>query len=96
MAAPSIRRNYSGIGFLIFSWPLGSSGISDIIEACLAATKGAAAGGSDGATEPAAVQEKARAVSELLRAGQSSAVDKIQDALQYLAYVVLSTSMPAA
>ncbi|CAA6657764.1 unnamed protein product [Spirodela intermedia] len=72
------------------------TGISDIIEACLAATKGAAADASDAADEPAAVQEKAQAVSELLRAGQSSALDKIQDALQYLAYVVLSTSMPAA
>ena len=66
-------------------------GITDITEACLAAALGGAS-----TAPPGEVQEKAQVVAELIRAGRTSAIDKIQDAMQYLAYVVLSTSMPAA
>ncbi|XP_038888847.1 uncharacterized protein LOC120078631 [Benincasa hispida] len=42
------------------------------------------------------VQDKANAFSEHLRADQTTAFCKIQDGLQYLSYLVLSTSMPSA
>ncbi|KAK1300531.1 hypothetical protein QJS10_CPB13g00183 [Acorus calamus] len=64
------------------------TGISDVSEACLAAIKDAAADGQS------SIQEKAHAISNHLRADQTTALDKIQDALLYLAYVVISTSMP--
>ncbi|MCD9560443.1 hypothetical protein HAX54_019125 [Datura stramonium] len=42
------------------------------------------------------IQEKANAYAENLRAAHITAMGKIQDGLQYLPYVVISTSMPAA
>ncbi|KAL2512195.1 hypothetical protein Adt_17795 [Abeliophyllum distichum] len=70
------------------------TGISDVAEAYLAAIKSATADSSQ--LPEKLVQKKANMYSEILHTGQSSAVGKIQDGLQYLSYVVLSTSMPAA
>ncbi|XVE66894.1 hypothetical protein DITRI_Ditri08aG0116600 [Diplodiscus trichospermus] len=72
-----------------------STGISDVAEAYLAAIKSATADSHE-ALPQASIQEKANSFSEHLRAEQTTAVSKIQDGLQYLSYVVLSTSMPAA
>ncbi|KAI3446043.1 hypothetical protein Pfo_002708 [Paulownia fortunei] len=70
------------------------TGISDVAEAYLAAIKSAAA---DSQVLPQkSVQEKASAFTEHLCADHSTAVGKMQDGLQYLTYLVLSTSMPAA
>ncbi|CAI9786339.1 unnamed protein product [Fraxinus pennsylvanica] len=70
------------------------TGISDVAEAYLAAMKSVTA---DSQKLPEkSVQKKADMYSENLLTGQSSAVGKIQDGLQYLSHVVLSTSMPAA
>ncbi|XP_019165522.1 PREDICTED: uncharacterized protein LOC109161534 isoform X2 [Ipomoea nil] len=70
------------------------TGISNVTESHIAATKG------DSANLPAAtqksIQDKANAFSKNLHADQRTAMDKIQDGLQYLSYVVLSTSIPAA
>ncbi|OMP01575.1 hypothetical protein COLO4_11733 [Corchorus olitorius] len=71
------------------------TGISDVAEAYLAAIKSATADSHE-ALPQASIQEKVNAFSEHLRGDQSTAVSKIQDGLQYLSYVVLSTSMPAA
>ncbi|XP_059653936.1 uncharacterized protein LOC132300738 isoform X2 [Cornus florida] len=71
------------------------TGISDVAEAYLAAIKGATAD-SDEVLQQKSIQEKAGAFSENLRTDRTTAVGKIQDGLQYLSYVVLSTSMPAA
>lgn len=63
-------------------------------ESYIAATK------DDSANLPTAtqksIQDKANAFSNNLHADQRTAMDKIQDGLQYLSYVVLSTSIPAA
>ncbi|CAI9104399.1 OLC1v1003061C1 [Oldenlandia corymbosa var. corymbosa] len=70
------------------------TGISDVAEAYLAAIKGAS---SDSHEVPQnSIQEKASSFSENLRADHSTALGKIQDGLQHLSYLVLSTSMPAA
>ncbi|KAK9286813.1 hypothetical protein L1049_015218 [Liquidambar formosana] len=70
------------------------TGISDVAEAYLAAIKGATADSHE-ALPQTSIQEKANAVSKHLQADQITAVGKIQDGLQYLSFVVLSTSMPA-
>ncbi|KAI6701269.1 hypothetical protein NL676_015593 [Syzygium grande] len=70
------------------------TGISDVAEAYSAAIKGATAD-SHGVPYEASIQEKASAFSEHLRTNQTTAVGKIQDGLQYLTYVVISSSMPA-
>lgn len=71
-----------------------NAGISDVAEAYSAAIKGATAD-SHGVPHEASIQEKASAFSEHLRTNQTTAVGKIQDGLQYLTYVVISSSMPA-
>ncbi|KAJ9152924.1 hypothetical protein P3X46_026431 [Hevea brasiliensis] len=71
------------------------SGISDVAEAHVAAMKVAAAGSHDNIPKTS-TQEKANAFSELTRADWTTAVSKIQDGLQHLSYVVISTSMPSA
>ncbi|XP_059451042.1 uncharacterized protein LOC132181827 [Corylus avellana] len=71
------------------------TGISDVAEAYLAAIKGASAESHE-VLPQTSVQEKASALSEHLRADQTTALCKIQDGIQYLSYVVLSTSMPSA
>lgn len=70
------------------------AGISDVAEAYLAATKAASVESNE--VSPTSIEEKANAISEHLRVDQTTAVGKIQDGLQYLSYVVVSTSMPAA
>ena len=42
------------------------------------------------------IQEKADSFSKNFHSDQATAVGKIQDGLEYLTYVVLSTSMPVA
>ncbi|KAG8368309.1 hypothetical protein BUALT_Bualt15G0032200 [Buddleja alternifolia] len=71
------------------------TGISDVAEAYLAAIKSAASDSQEVVPQKS-VQEKASAFTEHLRADHSTAVGKVQDGLQYLTYVVLSTSMPVA
>lgn len=69
------------------------TGVSDVAEAYLAATKGASSGSQD---SQKSIQEKACVYSGNLRADHSTAIGKIQDGIQYFSYVVVSTSMPAA
>ncbi|XP_038997139.1 uncharacterized protein LOC120121948 isoform X1 [Hibiscus syriacus] len=71
------------------------TGISDVAEAYVAAIKSVNADSHE-ALSKASIQEKASFFSEHLRSDQAIAVSKIQDGLQNLSYVVLSTSMPAA
>ncbi|GLT86323.1 hypothetical protein SLE2022_044680 [Rubroshorea leprosula] len=71
------------------------TGISDVAEAYQAAIKGATADSHE-ALPQASIQEKANAFSEHLCDDKTTAISKIQEGLQYLSYVVLSTSMPAA
>ncbi|XVF67648.1 hypothetical protein PTKIN_Ptkin10aG0138200 [Pterospermum kingtungense] len=71
------------------------TGISDVAETYLAAIKSATADSHETLPQ-ASIQEKANSFSQHLRGDQTNAVSKIQDGLQYLSYVVLSTSMPAA
>ncbi|KAJ6671291.1 BAT2 DOMAIN PROTEIN [Salix viminalis] len=71
------------------------TGISDVAEAYAAAIKGATADSHEN-SQQTSIQEKVNAFSELLRTDRITAVSKIQDGLQYLSYVVISTSMPAA
>ncbi|XP_020242927.1 uncharacterized protein LOC109821145, partial [Asparagus officinalis] len=68
------------------------TGISEIIEAYEAAIQ-TASDSADGHQENN-IKGKATMISNNLRADQSTALGKIQEALQYLAYVVISTSMP--
>ncbi|KAG5581588.1 hypothetical protein H5410_052215, partial [Solanum commersonii] len=69
------------------------TGISDVAEAYLVATKGASSGSQD---SQKSIQETANVYSGNLRADHSTAIDKIQDGIQYLSYVIVSTSMSAA
>lgn len=64
-------------------------------EAYAAAIKSATAESHEN-SQQTSIQEKVNAFSELLRTDRTTAVSKIQDGLQYLSYVVISTSMPAA
>lgn len=70
------------------------AGISEVAEAYLAAIKGASAESHE--VPQTSIQDKANGFSERLRVDQTTAVGKIHDGLQYLSYVVVSTSMPAA
>ncbi|XP_068654465.1 uncharacterized protein [Aristolochia californica] len=72
------------------------TGISDVVEAYAVAMKGAADDAHNGLPKETSVQQKADAISNLLRTNQTTARDKIQDGLQYLTFVVISTSMPTA
>ncbi|KAK9129651.1 hypothetical protein Sjap_010138 [Stephania japonica] len=71
------------------------TGISDVVEAYEVAMKDTTSDAHNG-LPPSSVQEKSKAASTNLHADITTAKDKIQDGLQYLAYVVLSTSMPTA
>ena len=71
------------------------SGISDVTEAYQAAIKAVTSESLSVVTQKS-VQEKASAFSEHLRAEQTTAVCKIQDGMQFLAHVLISTSMNAA
>ncbi|GAY58249.1 hypothetical protein CUMW_185610 [Citrus unshiu] len=70
-------------------------GVADVAEAYQAAMKAVTATSLD-ASPQTLVQEKVKAFSEHLRSDQTTAVGNIQDGLQYLTYLVLSTSMPSA
>jgi len=69
------------------------SGISDVAGAYVAAMKSTAAAE---APPEHSIQDKASTLSENLRADQVTAISKIQDGLQHLCFVVVSTSMPSA
>lgn len=71
------------------------TGMADVAEAYQAAMKAVTATSLD-ASQQTSVQEKVKAFSEHLRSDQTTAVGNIQDGLQYLTYLVLSTSMPSA
>ncbi|XP_072972024.1 uncharacterized protein [Typha angustifolia] len=71
------------------------AGISDIIEAHLSSIVNASSDAHECLPQEKSIREKATAISYHLREDQTSALGKIQEALQYLAYVVLSTSMPS-
>ncbi|KAI9181380.1 hypothetical protein LWI28_014503 [Acer negundo] len=71
------------------------TGISDVAEAYQAAMKSASADSLEGLPH-ASTHEKADAFSEHLHTDRTTAVGKIQDGLQYLSYLIISTSMPAA
>ncbi|OAY25448.1 uncharacterized protein LOC110605319 [Manihot esculenta] len=71
------------------------TGISDVAEAYVAAMKSATADSHDNLPKTP-IKEKANTFSQLIRTDQTTAVSKIQDGLQYLSYVVISTSMPSA
>lgn len=71
------------------------TGISDVAEAYTAAINGATADSHEN-FQQSSIQDKVNAFSELLRTDRTTAVSKIQDGLQYLSYVVISTSMPSA
>lgn len=71
------------------------TGISDVAGAYLVAMK--ASGGAEGSPDSEkSIQEKASTFSEHLRADRMTAISKIQDGLQYLCLIVVSTSMPPA
>uniref|UniRef100_J3LSM8 DUF7798 domain-containing protein n=2 Tax=Oryza brachyantha TaxID=4533 RepID=J3LSM8_ORYBR len=72
-----------------------ATGISDVAEAYMAAIQNALADKKDGLSNQNSVQEKAKHISSHLNSDQTSAVSKLQDALQYLAYVVVCSSMPS-
>ncbi|RLN18016.1 uncharacterized protein C2845_PM02G04660 [Panicum miliaceum] len=72
------------------------TGILDVAEAYAAAIQNALADKQDDLPNQKSVQEKAKSISNHLNSDQTSAVSKLQDALQYLAYVVVCASMPGA
>lgn len=71
------------------------TGISDVAEVYLEAMK-IATSDSHAAVPENFIQEKITGFSEDLRKDYSIALSKIQDGLQHLSYLILSTSMPAA
>lgn len=73
-----------------------SLGISDVGEAYLAAIKSAIADSHEVHPQTSSVEEKANSFSKHLHNDQTMALGKIQDGLQYLSYLVITNSMPAA
>ncbi|XP_054779350.1 uncharacterized protein LOC129287184 [Prosopis cineraria] len=71
------------------------TGISDVTEAYQAAIKSATAESRE-VLPGTSIQEKAGVLSEHLRSDKKTAVQKIQDGLQLLSHVVVSSSMNAA
>ncbi|KAF5787031.1 hypothetical protein HanRHA438_Chr10g0460791 [Helianthus annuus] len=70
------------------------TGISDVAEAYAAAIKSATADSPEVVPEKS-IQDKVNSFSEDLHVNRTTAVGKIQDGLHFLAYVILTTSMPA-
>ncbi|KAF3775427.1 hypothetical protein EJ110_NYTH47245, partial [Nymphaea thermarum] len=70
------------------------TGISDVLEAYVAAVKKAST--DSGLLQDGPIHEKTHAISDHLHTDKATAIDKIQDGLQYLAYIVISTSMTTA
>ncbi|KAG9440765.1 hypothetical protein H6P81_020930 [Aristolochia fimbriata] len=62
------------------------TGISDVVEAYIVAMKGASTDAHGGLSKETSLQQKADAISGLLRTNQTTARDKIQDGLQYLTF----------
>jgi len=88
---------YIGREFQISQMPTHLSiGISDVAEAYAAAMQNALADKQDDLPNQKSLQEKVKSISIHLNSDQTSAVSKLQDALQYLAYVVVCASMPSA
>ncbi|XP_057787413.1 uncharacterized protein LOC131004705 [Salvia miltiorrhiza] len=87
--AQSVTENMEAVcnGFI--------TGISDVAESYSAAIKSASAE-SQGLLPEKSIQEKASLFTDNLRTDHSTAVGKMQDGLQYLTYLVISTSMPVA
>lgn len=87
--AKTIRtKTQSMIGFVEAVAISFVTGISDVAEAYAAAIKSG--------EEEKSVEDKVKSFSEDLRVNRTTAVAKIQDGLHFLAYVILSSSMPAA
>ncbi|GAA0162684.1 hypothetical protein LIER_18720 [Lithospermum erythrorhizon] len=86
--AQSINGNLEGVinSFI--------TGISDVAEAYMAAIMNADADSQDSTKK--SIQDKANELSDNLRADQNIALSRIQDGVQFLSYVVVSTSIPAA
>ncbi|RID72224.1 hypothetical protein BRARA_C04127 [Brassica rapa] len=74
------------------------TGISDVSETYSAAIKGASTDddSKDNLLKTSTMEEKANTFNDSLRSDQTTAITKIQEGLQYLSYVVMSTSMPSA
>ncbi|KAH0892112.1 hypothetical protein HID58_054541 [Brassica napus] len=74
------------------------TGISDVSETYSAAIKGASTDddSKDNLLKTSTMEEKANTFNDSLRSDQTTAITKIQEGLQYLSYVVISTSMPSA
>ncbi|KAJ9537807.1 hypothetical protein OSB04_030540 [Centaurea solstitialis] len=73
------------------------TGISDVAEAYAAAIKSATADSPEAVVIPEkSILDKVKSFSEDLRVNRTTAVDKIQEGLRFLAYVILSTSVPSA
>ncbi|KAJ4889234.1 hypothetical protein Rs2_28982 [Raphanus sativus] len=73
------------------------TGISDVSETFAAAIKGAAADDSkDELLKTSTMEEKASTFNNSLRSDQTTAITKIQEGLQYLSFVVITTSMLSA
>ncbi|KAI7726546.1 hypothetical protein M8C21_032097, partial [Ambrosia artemisiifolia] len=70
------------------------TGISDVAEAYAAAIKSATADSPETVPEKS-IHDKVNSFSEDLHVNRTTAVGKIQDGLHFLAYVILTTSMPA-
>ncbi|KAL0412525.1 UNVERIFIED_CONTAM: hypothetical protein Sradi_1454200 [Sesamum radiatum] len=71
------------------------TGISDVAEAYQSAIKSAATDSQEVLTQKS-VQDKTSAFTERLRSDHTTALGKMQDGLQYLTFVVLSTSIPSS
>uniref|UniRef100_A0A1J3CXM9 DUF7798 domain-containing protein n=1 Tax=Noccaea caerulescens TaxID=107243 RepID=A0A1J3CXM9_NOCCA len=77
------------------------TGISDVSETYAAAIKGVGDDDDDDDTKEdllkkSSMEEKASNFNDSLRSDQTTAITKIQEGLEYLSYVVVSTSMPSA
>ncbi|KAK1417475.1 hypothetical protein QVD17_26603 [Tagetes erecta] len=70
------------------------TGISDVAEAYAAAIKSATAASPEIVPEKS-ILDKVNSFSEDLHVNRTTAAGKIQDGLHFLAYLILSTSMPA-
>ncbi|KAG6422644.1 hypothetical protein SASPL_113021 [Salvia splendens] len=87
--AQSVTENMEAVynGFI--------TGISDIAESYSAAMRNSSSAESQGLPQKS-IEEKAILITENLRTDHSTGLSKMQEGLQYLSYLVISTSMPAA
>lgn len=80
---------------ILFGSIFHQAGISDVADVYQEAMK-VAASDSHAVVSDNHIQAKITCFSEELQKDLGIALSKIQDGLQYLSYVILSTSMPAA